>query len=104
MQPRVRFEYFDTICRQVSNRVDKLREFARKKDVVLFVAGAKSSNGKILFNHCLTENSRTYLVADEHDLQPGWFDGAETVGICGATSTPRWLMEQVREALARMLS
>lgn len=104
MQPGVRFEYFDTICRQVSNRVDKLREFARKKDVVLFVAGAKSSNGKILFNHCLTENSRTYLVADEHDLQPGWFDGAETVGICGATSTPRWLMEQVREALAQMLS
>ena len=103
MQPGVRFEYFDTICRQVSNRVDKLREFARKKDVVLFVAGAKSSNGKILFNHCFTENSRTYLVADEHDLQPGWFDGAETVGICGATSTPRWLMEQVREALARML-
>ncbi|MDE5684613.1 MAG: 4-hydroxy-3-methylbut-2-enyl diphosphate reductase [Muribaculaceae bacterium] len=104
MQPGVSFEYFDTICRQVSNRVDKLREFARKKDVVLFVAGAKSSNGKILFNHCLAENPRTYLVADEKDLQPAWFEGADTVGICGATSTPRWLMEQVREALAAMLS
>lgn len=104
MQPGVSFRYFDTICRQVSNRVDKLREFARNKDVVLFVAGAKSSNGKILFSHCLAENPRTYLVADENDLKPEWFVGASTVGICGATSTPRWLMEQVREALDKMLS
>ncbi len=104
MKPGVSFRYFDTICRQVSNRVDKLREFARNKDVVLFVAGAKSSNGKILFSHCLAENPRTYLVADEHDLKPEWFNGATTVGICGATSTPRWLMEQVREALDKMLS
>ena len=104
MHPGVSFRYFDTICRQVSNRVDKLREFARNKDVVLFVAGAKSSNGKILFSHCLAENPRTYLVADENDLKPEWFNGASTVGICGATSTPRWLMEQVREALDKMLS
>lgn len=104
MKPGVSFRYFDTICRQVSNRVDKLREFARNKDVVLFVAGAKSSNGKILFSHCLAENPRTYLVADENDLKPEWFNGASTVGICGATSTPRWLMEQVREALDKMLS
>lgn len=104
MQPGVSFRYFDTICRQVSNRVDKLREFARNKDVVLFVAGAKSSNGKILFSHCLAENPRTYLVADENDLKPEWFVGASTVGICGATSTPRWLMEQVREVLDKMLS
>lgn len=104
MKPGVSFRYFDTICRQVSNRVDKLREFARNKDVVLFVAGAKSSNGKILFSHCLAENQRTYLVADENDLKPEWFAGASTVGICGATSTPRWLMEQVREALDKMLS
>lgn len=104
MKPGVSFRYFDTICRQVSNRVDKLREFARNKDVVLFVAGAKSSNGKILFSHCLAENPRTYLVADENDLKPEWFNGASTVGICGATSTPRWLMEQVREVLDKMLS
>lgn len=104
MKPGVSFRYFDTICRQVSNRVDKLREFARNKDVVLFVAGAKSSNGKILFSHCLAENPCTYLVADENDLKPEWFVGASTVGICGATSTPRWLMEQVREALDKMLS
>lgn len=104
MKPGVSFRYFDTICRQVSNRVDKLREFARNKDVVLFVAGAKSSNGKILFSHCLAENPCTYLVADENDLKPEWFVGASTVGICGATSTPRWLMEQVREVLDKMLS
>ena len=103
MHPGVSFEYFDTICRQVSNRVDKLREFARKKDVVLFVAGAKSSNGKILFGHCLDENPRTYLLADESGLRGEWFDGASTVGICGATSTPRWLMERVRDSLANLL-
>ena len=103
MEPGVDFKYFDTICRQVSNRVDRLREFAQKKDVVLFVAGAKSSNGKILFNHCLAENPRTYLVADSGDLRPEWFTEASTVGICGATSTPRWLMEEVRNALDNML-
>ncbi len=103
MQPGVEFRYFDTICRQVSNRVDRLRRFARGKDVVLFVAGAKSSNGKILFGHCLDENPRTHLLADESGLRGEWFDGASTVGICGATSTPRWLMERVRDSLANLL-
>ncbi len=103
MQPGVEFRYFDTICRQVSNRVDRLRRFARGKDVVLFVAGAKSSNGKILFGHCLDENPRTHLLADESGLRSEWFDGASTVGICGATSTPRWLMERVRDSLANLL-
>ncbi len=103
MQPGVEFRYFDTICRQVSNRVDRLRRFARGKDVVLFVAGAKSSNGKILFGHCLDENPRTHLLADENGLRSEWFDGASTVGICGATSTPRWLMERVRDSLANLL-
>lgn len=100
LAPGVQFEYFDTICRQVSNRVDRLRAFARGKDVVLFVAGAKSSNGKILFNHCLAENPRTHLVGDETEIDPAWFDASvRTVGICGATSTPRWLMENVRNTL-----
>ncbi len=103
MQPGVEFRYFDTICRQVSNRVDRLRRFARGKDVVLFVAGAKSSNGKILFGHCLDENPRTHLLADENGLRSEWFDGASTVGICGATSTPRWLMERVRDSLSNLL-
>lgn len=99
MQPGVPFVYSDTICRQVANRVDHLRAFARSKDVVFFVAGSKSSNGRVLFNHCLSENPRTHLVANASELDFSWCDGAETIGICGATSTPRWLMEQVRDAL-----
>lgn len=97
--PDVHFEYQDTICRQVANRVEILREFARTHDVVLFVAGAKSSNGKILFHECLSVNPRTYMVSSAEGLDPAWLDGAATIGICGATSTPRWLMECVaREA------
>ena len=99
MSPGVDFNYYDTICRQVSNRADHLREFARAHDVVLFVAGTKSSNGKVLFNHCLSENPRTHLIANATELQPEWLDGAASVGICGATSTPRWLMEEVAARL-----
>lgn len=104
IKPGVEFRYYDTICRQVSNRVDRLRRFARGKDVVLFVAGAKSSNGKILFGHCLDENPRTHLLADETGLRREWFENASTVGICGATSTPRWLMERVRDSLSDLLA
>lgn len=103
MAEGVAFEYADTICRQVANRVEHLRAFARSKDVVLFVAGAKSSNGKVLFNHCLDENARTYLVGGPSDIKGEWFAGAETIGICGATSTPRWLMEDVEQATLQML-
>ncbi len=102
--PSTNFEYADTICRQVANRVGHLREFATGKDVVLFVAGAKSSNGKILFNHCLEVNPRTHLVGNGDDLDKSWFDDASTVGICGATSTPRWLMEEVRDSLIQLLN
>ncbi len=99
IQPGVGFCYFDTICRQVANRVGHLRGFAKDKDVVLFVAGTKSSNGKVLYNQCRDVNPRTYLVANETELRKEWFDGASSIGICGATSTPRWLMERVRDAL-----
>lgn len=101
--PGTRFESFDTICRRVSNRVNHLREFASRHQVVLFVAGAKSSNGKILFNHCLNVNPRTYLISNASHLQSQWLEGAESVGICGATSTPRWLMEQVSERAKEIL-
>lgn len=99
MKPGVPFSSFDTICRQVANRVGHLRDFAARKDVVLFVAGSKSSNGKVLYQHCLEVNPRTHLISNETQLDPAWFAGASTVGICGATSTPRWLMERVRDAL-----
>ena len=103
ISPEAHFEYSDTICRQVANRVGHLREFAAHKDVVLFVAGTKSSNGKVLFNECLAVNPRTHLVANESEVQPEWLTGAENIGICGATSTPRWLMEKVGAKTAELI-
>lgn len=97
----VPFTYFDTICRQVANRVNHLRDFASAHDVILFVAGAKSSNGKVLFRECLDVNPRTHLLAHAGDFDPEWIEGAESIGICGATSTPRWLMEEVRDSVNR---
>ena len=102
--PEANFESFDTICRRVSNRVEHLKQFAADHEVILFVAGSKSSNGKILFNHCLDVNPQTYLVSNASHLQADWLKGTETIGICGATSTPRWLMEQVRDRAAKMIS
>lgn len=99
MAPGVDFHYSDTICRQVANRTAHLRDFAATQDVVIFVAGHKSSNGRILYGHCLDVNPRTHLVADASEVDPQWFAGASNVGICGATSTPSWLMEQVRQAI-----
>lgn len=92
------FQWFDTICRQVANRMPKMREFAASHDVILFVSGAKSSNGKVLYAQCREVNRKTYLITDETELNPQWIEGAESIGICGATSTPRWLMQKVAEA------
>ncbi len=101
--PEAHFESFDTICRRVSNRVEHLKQFAADHEVVLFVAGSKSSNGKILFNHCHDVNPRTYMISNASHLNPEWLEGANTIGICGATSTPRWLMEQVRDRVASLI-
>lgn len=97
--PPARFEYSDTICRQVANRLPGVRTFARRHDVIIFVCGQKSSNGRVLFNACLKENPRSHMVDDSAAIRPDWFEGAESVGICGATSTPKWLMEQCRERI-----
>lgn len=94
-----KFEYFDTICRQVANRMEKMREFAAGHEVVLFVSGAKSSNGKVLFEKCREVNPRTHLISDETQIDPSWTEGAESIGICGATSTPLWLMEKVADKI-----
>ena len=91
----------DTICRQVSNRDAELRNFARNFDVVVFVSGLKSSNGKVLFQACLESNPRTHFVSSLSDLRPDWFRSSDRVGVCGATSTPMWLMEQVRDELSK---
>lgn len=92
------FQWFDTICRQVANRMPKMRDFAANHDVILFVSGAKSSNGKVLYAQCKEVNPKTYLITDETELDPSWIEGADSIGICGATSTPRWLMQKVAEA------
>lgn len=88
----------DTICRQVANRAEHLGEFAASHSVILFVCGKKSSNGRVLYGHCREANPRTHLIANASEIDPQWLDNAESIGVCGATSTPRWLMEQVREA------
>ena len=97
------FRFYDTICRQVANRMPNIRLFARRHDVVLFVSGKKSSNGHVLFDECRRVNPRTHIIESPSEIQPEWFAGAVSIGICGATSTPKWLMEQCGEALRKML-
>jgi 4-hydroxy-3-methylbut-2-enyl diphosphate reductase len=89
----------DTICRQVSNRDKELRDFAAKFDKIVFVSGTKSSNGKVLFNVCRDTNPNTYFVSNSDQIEANWFMKNDRVGICGATSTPMWLMEQVKERI-----
>lgn len=103
LNPGVNLMSFDTICRQVAGRVGHLREFAASHEVVIFVAGSKSSNGKILYGHCHDVNPRTHLIADATQLQGEWLAGAESIGICGATSTPRRLMEEVRQQVFKLI-
>ncbi|MFI5252441.1 MAG: 4-hydroxy-3-methylbut-2-enyl diphosphate reductase [Bacteroidota bacterium] len=91
------FHAKDTICGQVFGRDKKLRDFAKQNDIMIFVAGRHSSNGKVLFNICREANPRTYFVEMEQELQPLWFSGVETIGISGATSTPQWLMERIKK-------
>lgn len=83
------FEWHDTICRQVANRIPNIREFARSHDLVLFVCGKKSSNGKVLYEECRSVNAHTHLVSDIDELDATWLEGKSNIGICGATSTPR---------------
>lgn len=89
----------DTICRRVSNREKALSEFVTRFDVVIFVCGKKSSNGRVLFNVCCQHNARCYNIEEERELQPEWFANCQSVGICGATSTPAWLMTRVADAI-----
>lgn len=89
----------DTICRQVSNRDEQLRDFAQKYDRIIFVSGTKSSNGKVLYNVCKERNSNTFFISKTDELSREWFAPNDTVGICGATSTPMWLMEEIKNEL-----
>jgi 4-hydroxy-3-methylbut-2-enyl diphosphate reductase len=93
------FKANDTICRQVSNRDPQLRIFSSRYDVIIFVSGKKSSNGKVLYEVCKSINPRSYFISDEKEIESYWFDNCNSVGICGATSTPMWLMEDVAKAI-----
>lgn len=97
-----RLRVHNTVCAQVSSRHRQLSDFAREHDVVIFVAGESSSNGKVLFELCRGINPRSHLIGSAADLRPEWFEGAETAGVCGATSTPRWLLEQVAQAIENL--
>ncbi len=99
ISPQATFRSFDTICRQVANRMPNVSAFAARHDLILFVCGHKSSNGKVLFNECLRVNANSHLVEGPGEIDHAWLRGVGTVGICGATSTPKWLMEQCRDAL-----
>lgn len=92
-----KFDSFDTICRQVANRMPNIALFAAKHDLILFVSGRKSSNGKVLYNQCKNINPNTYHIESAAEIDLAWFQGVQSVGICGATSTPKWLMEECKE-------
>jgi 4-hydroxy-3-methylbut-2-enyl diphosphate reductase len=96
------FKYFDTICRQVANRMPHIRKFAARHDLILFVAGEKSSNGKALLCECIKANANTHLISNPDDINPAWLKNVQSVGICGATSTPKWLMEDVARKIELM--
>ena len=91
------FRSFDTICRQVANRMPNIAAFASLHDVILFVSGKKSSNGKVLFSECRSVNPNSHLIESAEEIRMEWLEGVHTVGICGATSTPKWLMEECRD-------
>ena len=103
ISPDAIFKSYDTICRSVANRMPSISQFAAHHDLILFVCGRKSSNGKVLFNECKRINPNSHLIEDPDEIQPEWLDGKKSVGICGATSTPKWLMEQCRDAIQEML-
>ena len=99
ISPTATFRSFDTICRQVANRMPNVSNFARRHDLVLFVCGRKSSNGRVLFDECRRVNPNSQLIEGPEEIKKEWLKDVTTIGICGATSTPKWLMQQCREAI-----
>ena len=102
ISPDVSFEYSDTICRQVANRIPSIRQFAAAHELILFVSGKKSSNGKVLFNECLSVNPNSHLIDNASEVDASLLEGVSSIGICGATSTPKWLMEEVEQAIKKI--
>ena len=102
MEEGAAFYFNDSICRQVSNRVPNIREFAENHDLIIFIAGEKSSNGKVLFDECKSRNPNSYLIHTPQEVDPAWIREEITIGICGATSTPQWQMEAVADIITKM--
>ncbi|WP_370520907.1 4-hydroxy-3-methylbut-2-enyl diphosphate reductase [Bacteroides sp. 214] len=103
ISPAATFQYYDTICRQVANRMPNIRNFAASHDLVFFVSGKKSSNGKMLFDECLKVNKNTYLVDNKDEIDVSLLKNVQSIGICGATSTPKWLMEEIYQYITSLL-
>ena len=103
ISPNATFTYYDTICRQVANRMPNIRAFAAKHDVILFVCGQKSSNGRMLFDECKASNPSSYMIDSASEIQLDWLKDCKSVGICGATSTPKWLMEECKVRIKELL-
>ena len=99
--PTAVFKSFDTICRQVANRMPNIAAFAARHDLILFVCGRKSSNGRVLFNECKSVNANSYQIERAEEIDMQWIEGVRSIGICGATSTPKWLMEECRDHILR---
>ncbi len=97
------FTFYDTICRQVANRMPNIREFANRHDVILFVCGKKSSNGRVLFKECKEANPKSYMIDTANEIELRWLQDCNSVGICGATSTPKWLMEECKIRIEELL-
>lgn len=103
MSPGATFRSFDTICRQVANRMPHIASFASRHDLVLFVCGQKSSNGRVLFNECCRVNANSHQIEGPDEIDSAWLMDVQTIGICGATSTPKWLMEECRDRILSSL-
>ncbi|WP_300812610.1 4-hydroxy-3-methylbut-2-enyl diphosphate reductase [uncultured Bacteroides sp.] len=102
--PGATFEYYDTICRQVASRIPNVRKFAASHDLIFFVSGKKSSNGKMLFAECLKVNPNSHLIDSAEELDSTLLEHAQSIGVCGATSTPKWLMEEISQAISERLA
>ena len=103
ISPTATFTYFDTICRQVANRMSGIQEFASLHDLILFVCGKKSSNGRVLFTQCRNVNARSYMIESAGEIESDWLTNCNSIGICGATSTPKWLMEECKIRIEQLL-
>lgn len=100
--PDITFQYYDTICRQVSNRLDNIRNFAQSHDLIFFVCGKKSSNGKVLYQECLKANPNSFHIEGSEEIDHSRIKDGQSIGICGATSTPKWLMEECKQAILEL--